>query len=316
MATQAQHPLPAQLIATVSREFGEAGEAFLRDLPEIVRTLEEEWSLEVGPLFDGLSYHFVARATLADGTPAVLKLGPPHDELGTEIEALRHFDGHGIVRLIRGDAARGAILLERVVPGDMLGSQAERHPAGSSPQSLAAKDDDGATLVAASLMRRLWSRPPPSTSGSFRDMRSWFREMWSVHDGLLAAGDPVPAMLDRGYRLAQELISSTDDPVLVHGDLHHMNILSATREEWLAIDPKGHIADRCYELYAFITNPEVPSRQRLTRRLDILCTELGLDRARARDWCVARQVLNACWNFHRLSDFHSDLLLVEHLATI
>ena len=34
----------------------------------------------------------------------------------------------------------------------------------------------------------------------------------------------------------------------------------------------------------------------LARRLDIFSAELGLDRSRARDWCFAEAMLNACWS--------------------
>jgi hypothetical protein len=50
--------------------------------------------------------------------------------------------------------------------------------------------------------------------------------------------------------------------------------------------------------------------------LDILAAELGLDRARARDWCFARQVLNGCWSFDKPAKFQRDLECAEMLATL
>src|SRR6266567_6137524 len=41
--------------------------------------------------------------------------------------------------------------------------------------------------------------------------------------------------------------ASSAEPVLVHGDLHHDNVLSSARAGWLAIDPKGVAAEPAYE---------------------------------------------------------------------
>ena len=87
--------------------------------------------------------------------------------------------------------------------------------------------------------------------------------------------------------------------MLLHGDFHHYNILSATRAEWLAIDPKGMTGDRGYDVGPFVENPRPSdgwSPQLLHRRLDILAEELEYDRARLRDWAIAYAVLSACWS--------------------
>ena len=51
------------------------------------------------------------------------------------------------------------------------------------------------------------------------------------------------------------LLASMDAPVVLHGDLHHFNILSAQRQPWLAIDPKVVPGEPAYETGAFIRNP-------------------------------------------------------------
>ena len=93
-----------------------------------------------------------------------------------------------------------------------------------------------------------------------------------------------------------ELLTSTERRVTLHGDLHHFNILSAQREPWLAIDPKGLIGDTGFEVAAFLRNPSRPSQALLTRRLDILVDALALDRERTRKWCFAEAMLNAAWS--------------------
>ena len=91
------------------------------------------------------------------------------------------------------------------------------------------------------------------------------------------------------------------EPMLLHGDLHHDNILSAERQPWLAIDPKGIVGEPAYEVGALLRNPwsvllDMPQPGRiLARRVDQLAEELGFDRARIVGWGIAQAVLSAWW---------------------
>src|SRR5687768_1531534 len=100
---------------------GEVGRAWLDGLPTMIDHYARRWSLTVQPAFANLSYNYVAPATRADGSPAVLKIGVDTDaEFGSEIEALRAFDGRGMVRLLEADPEQAVMLLDRVQPGRPL----------------------------------------------------------------------------------------------------------------------------------------------------------------------------------------------------
>ena len=105
----------------------------------------------------------------------------------------------------------------------------------------------------------------------------------------------VADLFRRADALRAELLASTTEPVALHGDMHHYNVLRAADRGWLAIDPKGLAGDRCFDVCQFFRNPDdvLPGVNR--RRLDIFCAELGLDRARTKDWCLVHAVLDACW---------------------
>src|SRR5579859_7333229 len=92
-----------------------------------------------------------------------------------------------------------------------------------------------------------------------------------------------------------------DEPMLLHGDLHHDNILMAGRQPWLAIDPKGLVGEPAYETGALLRNAlarvfsaSQPQRV-LARRVDQLAAELGLDRVRICGWGLAQAVLSVWW---------------------
>jgi streptomycin 6-kinase len=88
---------------------------WLVELPALVEAIARDWSLRVGRVYPDATEALVADATLDDGSPAVLKLLVPREEIAAnEITALRLANGEGCVRLLRDDVARGALLLERL----------------------------------------------------------------------------------------------------------------------------------------------------------------------------------------------------------
>jgi streptomycin 6-kinase len=244
------------------------------------------WDLKLGEQFER-SYNFVFAAERR-GAPVVLKLGCPGEyDLSREASALGFFGGHGMVRLLERDVEQGAMLLERAVPGATL-------------LGLALRDDERATSIAADVMRRLW-RPAPSDSG-YPSVADW-GEGFARHRARFGGSGPLPSMrYDQAERLFAELLSSAAAQVLLHGDLHHFNILSAERSPWLAIDPKGVIGEPAYEAGALLRNPfpklldlDDPGRLQ-SRRVSILAEALDLDARRIRGWAVAQAVLAAVWS--------------------
>ncbi|MHB8685509.1 MAG: aminoglycoside phosphotransferase family protein [Dehalococcoidia bacterium] len=263
--------------------YGPDGTAWLRRLPALLRAAEERWEIRLQEPFP-LSYNYVAPALRADGGSAVVKAGFPPRETRNEIAALRHFDGHGSVRLIDADPERGLLLLERIEPGTAL---------------VALHDDDAATAIAAAVMRAL-SRPPDGAY-PFPTVGGWAARFAAAPPD---ARGPLPARLVAAAEAHfQELLASSGEAVVLHGDLHHGNVLDAGGGAWVCIDPKGVIGERAYEAGALLRNPlpgiaSWPDLPRiLARRVDRLSEELGIDRARIVGWGVAQAVLSAFWSY-------------------
>ncbi len=265
----------------------EEGLRWLSRLPDIIAACEQRWSLEVGPPFAALSYNYVAPAVRADGVEVVLKVGIPHLELMTEIEALRLYDGRGIVRLLDEDREQGALLLERIKPGMPLS---------------ALEDDEVATSIMAGVMRELW-RPAP-IEHSFPTLDRWTSALHRLRPHFDGGTGPFPpALIAEAETLFTELMASAAEPVLLHGDLHHDNILTAERRSWLALDPKGIVGEPAFEVGAMLHNPLPQLLQRhnpgrvLARRVDQLAEELGIDRVRVRGWGIVCAVLSTWWGY-------------------
>jgi streptomycin 6-kinase len=221
-------------------------------LEQVARDVAAGWGIELGEPFALARYSYVAPA----GEDAVLKVTPPEDdESDEEAEALALWAGDGVVRLLRRDRGRRALLLERARPGD----------------DLAGVDEDEATAIAVALAVRLWGQTPGPTP---------FR---SVHDH-------VPRWLaDAGASVfARDLYAGLErrDDTLVHGDFHHHNILRSARG-WLAIDPKPMLGEPEYDVASFLWNP-LPIRLRHAESRIAAFAAAGLDEERIRAWAAIR----------------------------
>src|SRR5207244_1723119 len=60
---------------------------------------------------------------------------------------------------------------------------------------------------------------------------------------------------EQGRRVYSDLCGSQRHRQLLHGDLHHYNVLFDARRGWLAIDPKGVVGELEYEVGAALRNP-------------------------------------------------------------
>lgn len=276
-AAQAVVAIPQSLARTRGAMPG--GAEWLQRLPGIAVDCAERWRLRLLPPFAGLSYNYVAPVQRADGSAAVLKLCALEPEFFTVIEALRRYDGCGAARL-----------LQRLQPGRQLSVIA---------------DDRRATALAAHVMRHL-RRAPPAGHG-FPTAECWADGLTRYRTRFGDRGPLSERLVALAERLFTDLLATAEPPVLLHGDLHHFNILSSG-DGWLAIDPKGVLGEPAYEAGALLRNPmpqivAEPDLDRiLNRRLRQLSEELGFDRERLCGWGIAQAVLSACAHLEDKTD--------------
>jgi streptomycin 6-kinase len=214
-----------------------------------------------------------------------LKMGFPNQELLSEMYALQHYAGRGMVQLLEADFEQQIFLLERIRPGVEL---------------VSIKDDDAATRIAAEVMQKLW-RPDLSDHHPLT-VENWTTGMQKIRPNFEGTTGPFPEYLvDAAEQIFADFIPSQGERVLLHGDLHHWNMLSATRTPWLAIDPKGVVGEREYEIGAWIRNPDLDQfsaaelKSMQLRRLDIFVEMLGFDRQRMIGWSLAQAILSSWW---------------------
>ena len=204
--------------------------------------------------------------------------------------------GSGAARVLDRDG--NALLLER--------AQGER-----SLVDIACRGgDDEASRIICAVVRDLHAsriENPPELIPLAR----WFGDLES---GAKRYGSNL---LARCAHVGRELLAAQQDVVVLHGDIHHGNILDFGPRGWLAIDPKGLIGERGFEFANVFCNPRrdiVLSSGRLHRQLDIIEKAAGLNRIRLLKWILAYAGLSAIWRLDDGVDIELDLAVASIAA--
>jgi streptomycin 6-kinase len=291
---------PERLVRTIGAWEGAAGRAWLARLPELVAGYVARWQLTPERVFAaGGQISMIVLVTTADGTPAVLKVGLVTRESAQEHAALAYWDGRGAVRLLRADPEHGTMLLERLHADVSLRSVAE-------PKAM---------LEAAEVLRRLWV--PPAADHPFTTVADYTGQLLPTlrERGEQPWAADVRPLVDEAIEVREALLADSPDPVLLHGDYHHGNVLAADRVPWLAIDPKPLVGDPGYDL-AWLARDRLStlaaqpgSRAAARRRLAKLSTALEIEPARLRGWALFRSVEAGLWAMAKGDQEFGELLL-------
>ncbi len=212
----------------------------------------------------------------------ILKISSHQGDEHTAI-VLSHFKGHGAVRVIRYEG--NATLLEYASPGAHLA------------QMVREGKDALATQIVCDVIKALHSQsfsllPLPTIEELQRGFERY----------LNAAYTDIPrGIVTEAETIYKELVHSQDSPIVLHGDLHHDNILLDNKRGWLAIDPKGYIGEPVYEVGAMMRNffgrNEIYEQgEGLRKRVDIICEQLGYDKTRVIRWSYSQAILAGIWS--------------------
>ncbi|MGW0737644.1 aminoglycoside phosphotransferase family protein [Streptomyces sp. NPDC002851] len=287
--------VPEELARTQIKYNGDAGRAFIDELPRRAADFLERWELRLtGPSMYGMASLVLPVERVLDGTPAVLKLQLNDEESEGEGPGLRRWGGNGIVRLLAHDVASNTLLLERL--------DETRH--------LSSLDDTrAATRILAGLLARLTAVQAPAGIRRLGDIAQGMLDAVpsAVRSPLVGAGSRA------GTRARQTLLSCAsavrdviDEPGdrLLHWDLHFDNVLAADREPWLAIDPKPLAGDPGFDLMPALFNELTDGfdEAEVLYRFDLLTEVVGLDRQRAAAWTMGRALQNLLWNIEDAED--------------
>src|SRR5262245_1764340 len=216
-----------------------------------------------------------------DRQPVVLKVTKRPGEEWFSGQVLNAFGGQSVVRAL--DQTDGAVLLERLVPGKSLAEMNMR--------------DEEATAIIADVIRRMSPTSPPIDTPTIEAWGKSFEQYRATPDAEI----PI-ALVEQAHRTYTTLCASQSSVRLLHGDLHHHNVILDSRRGWVAIDPKGVVGELAYEVGAALRNPSdqpalFSAPDTIQRRVNCFATLLQLDSGRILAWAFAQAVLAAIWEW-------------------
>ena len=198
-------------------------------------------------------------------------------------QVLRAFDGRGVVQVL--EHIDGAVLMHMLIPATEL------------KELVADGRDSEATEILAKLIRQM--AHPNETLHKFVTVEKWgeaFDRYLQTEEQQLERD-----LVESGRELFLELSFSQRDRRLLHGDLHHYNILFDEQAGWTAIDPKGVVGELEYEIGASLRNPfELPElladERVIESRIKCYERELNINTDRTLKWALAQAVLSTIWS--------------------
>lgn len=254
----------------------------IMELQNELQDIAHEWELKLEGEPKISATGLIATAC-QNGVPRVLKLFASESDEKLSAMILSLYNGHNAVKVIQ--KSEHALLLERAIPGTHLKSL-----------SLEGRDDE-AMRIFCDVVKGLHSKTDiPAGIPTIADF--WEKGF----DRYLHSGDTQIAapLAQKAKQIFFDLANSQGSPVLLHGDLHHDNILFDEKRGWLAIDPKGVIGEAEIEVAAFLKNPighpEIYANEKIIQnRISTISGELNLNKERVISWAFTLTILSAIW---------------------
>lgn len=271
---------PAAFVDKITGAFQEEGKQWLNRLHLVIEEYKEKWELSIEEPVDNLSYNYVINVTQQDGTQAILKIGVPNWDFSNEINTLITYNGTGCVKLLRFDYKDGIMLLEKLSPGNMLSDLPE--------------EEAIETYV------EVWSKLPRTVNPTYSmtEIITWFSGFDRFLRSEYADKYPLKEFVLEAKSFVSDFINNKDEIFLLHGDLHHENILFSDSHGWTAIDPKGVIGHLYFDFTSFMVN-HLPKnqdvKQVLHNRINKISALLHLDKQKLIKASFIMGTLSACW---------------------
>src|ERR1700733_14302010 len=182
--------------------YGETGKQWINSLTNIENKLAQYWGLsDIRPV-SNMTYNYVAKAQKASGQHVVLKICFEKKLFHAEVDVLQYFAGHGMVQLLDQHADYHAMLLHQAMPGKSL--------RGFYPDNVERVIDAYSTVIsrfkAKGLVRHL----------KIQHVTDWL----SALDHADHIKTPS-VLLTRAIALRNNLLASSTEEYVLHGDLHH-----------------------------------------------------------------------------------------------
>lgn len=274
--------IPEYFKLKAARQFGQAGPGWVQELPSTLSQCLKRWNLLDCQPIDDLSINLVCFAKSPVYGDVVLKIEGPHSERFTEMAALELYAGRYACQCLECDRERGVLLLERIMPGNDL-------------RSVAAKDEQLA--IGTEILCKL--PIPLRDSHGFPSYRDWLTNTFSTMQRQYQPDDLMKKLMSTAWELFVEVDDS--EKFLLHGDLHHENILQAGNGEWKIIDPQGVVGSAVFECGRFIENHVINDngidQEEAFHAISYMADRMSQPKRRIAAAFFILHLLSICWGY-------------------
>lgn len=193
------------------------------------------WRLNGLSLIDATASRAIYHANAPEYGPVILKIHLDRQLLEREAAVLSAADS-GYCRFYNADLALGLLLEEQILPGTPLRQE---------------HDLSRRVVKFYDIFERIHITPPEDSG--------WETYLdWLVRADAFCRNNPVDFRLRenmcRARRIGEKMFAVYPERLLLHGDLHHDNILLDRQGKYRAIDPKGIIGPRIFDIPRFLLN--------------------------------------------------------------
>lgn len=261
--------------------YGKEGQVWLDQLYVYINSLASQWNFNMLRPVENLSYNFVAEVEFQTKI-AILKIVPKAAyQLMAEVAWLEAHKKRTPV-IFHSSSEINACLMEKLEPGRSL------------KQLVKEGKDDEATRILSQVILDLQSydvlhqesyQPLSEHIAAFALLRGYIDEK----------------IIDHARAVFTELCADSSNDIILHGDLHHDNILQQGTS-WYVIDPPGYVGDPCAEIGPLLYNPldcfpeYMLKKNTVKRRLKILEEMLPFDIERIKAWGFCLALRSAAWD--------------------
>jgi streptomycin 6-kinase len=212
----------------------------------------------------------------AGDVSAILKIAVHEEEKRGNL-LMSWWAGRGAAPVLAQDT--DALLMERAEDGISLADIAH-----------GGRDDDASRIMCAVLDELHAPRGQPLPD--LVPLAQWF-------EPLQAAAHSHGGNFRASACAASKLLANPREIAVLHGDMHHRNVLKFGARGWLAIDPKGLLGERYFDYANILCNPDhelATAPGRLRKQMNVIAEAAHLDPARLNMWVVAWAGLSAAFS--------------------
>lgn len=207
----------------------------MKSIQERLQTASCKWGLTgIVSIYEKESRGVYCADSIEFG-PVILKINANSDSLAREFHTLTDMRGTACCQAYAFDSIYGLLLEERILPGTALKQEPdwEKRAAGF-----------------AQVFEKIHTLPKDSTN--YRSYLNW------VQKACMSVENQENKELSDGMHLAvtiaENMFKKYRERELLHGDLHHENILQKKSGNYVIVDPKGVIGPPVFDIPRYVLN--------------------------------------------------------------